>query len=74
MEIKALTFDTGGTILDWHDGLCGAFERIGKRHGAKRDWHAVTNDYRRWPCRGLWVRPSPHSTWTTYTARCWTRC
>ena len=23
-DIKALTFDTGGTILDWHSGIKGA--------------------------------------------------
>jgi FMN phosphatase YigB (HAD superfamily) len=25
MTIKALTFDTGGTILDWHRGISDAF-------------------------------------------------
>lgn len=47
MKIKALTFDTGGTILDWHSGICSAFKKIGERHGIALDWHAVTNDYRR---------------------------
>ena len=31
-EIKALTFDTGGTILDWHSGFLKAFELAGKEH------------------------------------------
>src|SRR3546814_1945426 len=47
MKIKALTFDTGGTILDWHSGICSAFQHIGERHGISLDWHTVTNDYRR---------------------------
>lgn len=47
MKIKALTFDTGGTILDWHSGVCSAFQRSGARHGLTLDWHVVTNDYRR---------------------------
>lgn len=47
MKIKALTFDTGGTILDWHSGICSAFKKIGERHGIALDWHTVTNDYRR---------------------------
>lgn len=47
MDIKAIAFDTGGTILDWHRGLSLAFQQIGERHGLARDWHAVTNDYRR---------------------------
>ncbi len=53
MNIKALTFDTGGTILDWHAGLCSRFEQVGERHGATRDWHVVTNDYRRLAMQGI---------------------
>ena len=53
MKIKALTFDTGGTILDWHSGVFSAFERIGKRHHKALDWHAVTNDYRRLAMKGI---------------------
>ena len=26
-SIKALTFDTGGTILDWHSGFSKGFEK-----------------------------------------------
>ena len=28
MDVKALTFDTGGTILDWHTGFKQAIERV----------------------------------------------
>ncbi|MDD2919502.1 haloacid dehalogenase type II [Rhodoferax sp.] len=52
-NIKALTFDTGGTILDWHSGLCGAFQKIGERHGVSLDWDEVTNDYRRLAMKGI---------------------
>ena len=45
-EIKALTFDTGGTILDWHTGFSTALAALGKRHGVERDWHALANDIR----------------------------
>ena len=45
--IKALAFDTGGTILDWHGGLVGAFAACGARHGLERDWHGLANAYRR---------------------------
>lgn len=44
--IKALTFDTGGTILDWHGGISEAFAKTGARHGLDRDWAAITNEYR----------------------------
>jgi len=46
-EIRALTFDTGGTILDWHAGIRAALEAAGKRCGVEADWVAVTNEYRR---------------------------
>jgi 2-haloacid dehalogenase len=45
--IKALAFDTGGTILDWHAGLAAAFAECGARHRLERDWHALANEYRR---------------------------
>ena len=28
LNIKALTFDTGGTILDWHSGFKEGFKNI----------------------------------------------
>ncbi|HIM69958.1 MAG TPA: hypothetical protein EYN06_00905, partial [Myxococcales bacterium] len=46
-DIKALTFDTGGTILDWHTGFATALKRVGKVHQIERDWGGVANDLRR---------------------------
>lgn len=46
-EIKALTFDTGGTILDWHTGIRTALAAAGERYGVARDWAALTNEFRR---------------------------
>ena len=46
-DIKALTFDTGGTILDWHTGFSTALAETGKKHGIDRDWPALTNDLRK---------------------------
>ena len=46
-DVKALTFDTGGTILDWHTGFATALSQIGARHGLERNWHDITNDLRR---------------------------
>lgn len=45
--VKALTFDTGGTILDWHTGFSTALAEVGARHGLERDWGAITNELRR---------------------------
>jgi 2-haloacid dehalogenase len=47
INIKALAFDTGGTILDWHHGIRQAFEDVGRKHGLAADWAALTNTYRR---------------------------
>ena len=45
--VKALTFDTGGTILDWHSGFRDALAAAGARHGLERDWPAIANELRR---------------------------
>lgn len=45
--IRALTFDTGGTILDWHSGIKAKLAEIGARRGIEADWAAITNAYRR---------------------------
>ena len=47
IDVKALTFDTGGTILDWHGGISAALAKAGAAHGLDKDWPAITNDYRR---------------------------
>ena len=44
---KGITFDTGGTILDWHIGFRRAFEKAGKEHKIDRDWANITNELRR---------------------------
>jgi 2-haloacid dehalogenase len=46
-DVKALTFDTGGTILDWHTGFTVALEKIATRHGIKKDWPSLANELRR---------------------------
>ena len=45
--VKALTFDTGGTILDWHTGFRTALAETGARYGLEKDWAALTNELRR---------------------------
>ena len=46
-KIKALTFDTGGTILDWHSGFYTALSETGKKYGIEKDWHTIANELRR---------------------------
>lgn len=51
--IKALTFDTGGTILDWHSGFRDAFAKAGRKHGIEKDWSAITNELRKRALRAM---------------------
>ena len=53
MPIKALTFDTGGTILDWHSGIRAALAAAGQAHGLSRPWGELTNEYRRTVMKGI---------------------
>jgi 2-haloacid dehalogenase len=47
-------------VLDWHTGLVDAFTQVGQRHGLTRDWHLLTNDYRRASMKAIvgQVRPA----------------
>ena len=57
--IKALTFDTGGTVLDWHTGITRALGQAGQRHGLELDWPAIANEYRRRSLRRMVGSVSP---------------
>ncbi len=46
-NIKALTFDTGGTVLDWHTGFKKAFSLVGKKYNYSKDWSFLANELRR---------------------------
>ena len=46
-DIRALTFDTGGTILDWHSGFSASLAAVGAEHGLERNWHDIANELRR---------------------------
>ena len=46
-EVKALTFDTGGTILDWHTGFKNGLEELGARYNVTQDWAELANEIRR---------------------------
>ena len=59
MEIKALTFDTGGTVLDWHAGISRAFPAAGAKRGLAAAWPAITNEYRRRSLKGIVGQVNP---------------
>lgn len=62
MKIKALTFDTGGTVLDWHSGVSAAFAAAGARRGISADWAKITNEYRRRSLKGIVGQVNPAFT------------
>tara|TARA_Y100000588_G_scaffold155864_1_gene169888 strand:- start:742 stop:1458 length:717 start_codon:yes stop_codon:yes gene_type:complete len=45
--IKALTFDTGGTILDWHTGFSEVLRKSGASHNIERNWSDIANQLRK---------------------------
>ena len=45
--IKALTFDTGGTILDWHTGFSKILKNIGEKYGVEKNWADIANQLRK---------------------------
>ena len=48
MAVQALTFDTGGTVLDWHTGFREALREAGAKVGVRdKDWAALANELRR---------------------------
>lgn len=53
MDIRAIAFDTGGTVLDWHGGIVAALRSAGARRGLVADWPAVANDWRRRTMKGI---------------------
>jgi 2-haloacid dehalogenase len=59
MNIKAIAFDTGGTVLDWHSGIRDAFAAIGAKHGVTRDWASIANQYRRLAMKGIVGQSQP---------------
>ena len=73
-DIKVLAFDTGGTVLDWHAGLTGAFAAWGAARGIERDWHALANEHRRRSLHRMINTSTPASISATCIATCWANC
>ncbi len=60
--VRALAFDTGGTILDWHGGLVAALAEFGGRYAIEHDWRAFANEYRRRSLRRMLSSVDPDFT------------
>jgi 2-haloacid dehalogenase len=50
---KALFFDTGGTVLDWHGSLVDELTQVAAWQGAGIDRHAFVNEWRRRTMKGI---------------------
>lgn len=46
LNIKALAFDVGGTVVDWHTGISRQLAAFGKEKGIEADWVALTKAWR----------------------------
>ena len=46
-SIKALTFDVGGTVFDWHSSIADALDRIATDRGANIDRTQFAECFRR---------------------------
>ncbi len=44
--IKALTFDTFGTVVDWRTSIINDLSAYGRKHGLDVDWAAFTDEWK----------------------------
>ena len=45
-QVKAVVFDTFGTVVDWRSSLIGQFEAFGRRRGIPADWAGLVDAWR----------------------------
>lgn len=53
MKLRAIAFDTGGTVLDWHSGVVRALREMAGTQAAAVDAHGFANDSRRRTLAGI---------------------
>lgn len=46
-EIRALTFDVFGTVVDWRASVIEEGQALGRRHGFETDWESFADEWRR---------------------------
>ena len=59
LGIKALTFDVGGTLIDWHGKIRQELSLFGEKRGFERDWGEVTNSWTWSAIRALQAQKPP---------------
>ena len=43
-EVKALTFDVFGTVVDWYGSIVAEGEKFGETHGIDIDWAQICSE------------------------------
>ena len=46
-KVKALTFDTGGTILDWYSGFKSGFEEVANKNSLSLNVNELSKEFRK---------------------------
>ena len=65
MEVRALTCDTYGTLVDWRGTILDELHAFGKTHGLDRDWEAFLTDWKTCYRAGMEKVNAGEWPWTT---------
>jgi 2-haloacid dehalogenase len=63
--IKALTFDTFGTVVDWRTSIINDFRAFGQRKGINIDWEAFADEWKTFYRPGMEAVRSGKWPWRT---------
>ena len=55
MALRAITFDTGGTVLDWHGSIVDELAAVPAWQGLVFDRHEFVNEWRRLAALLQWL-------------------
>jgi 2-haloacid dehalogenase len=68
MELRALTCDTYGTIVDWRGSILDELHAFGASRGLDRDWEAFLGDWKSCYRTGMDMVNAGQWPWTTVDA------
>jgi len=68
MELRALTCDTYGTLVDWRGSILDELRAFGKKRGFDRDWEAFLTDWKSCYRTGMDKVNAGEWPWTTIDA------
>jgi 2-haloacid dehalogenase len=64
-SVKALTFDTYGTVVDWRSSVLDELATLGRKHGLTADWPAFLGEWKACYRPGMDRVNSGEWPWTT---------